>query len=942
MFSMLPNLQRCTLLTILFLGFITATAQTGTFTLKGKVTDATDKSPIAGASVRLASLRDSSVITGTATNEDGTFELKPLRRGGYTITISYIGYSNYTGRVVVLQDTTLPTISLSRNETMLKDVTVVTQQVRVTQREDTTEMNASAYKTAKDASAEELVTKMPGVVKEGGTIKVQGEELRRVTVDGKEFFGEDASLALRNLPSEMIDRVQVFDRLGDQAMFSGFNDGSSQKTMNIVTKKGMNRGVFGNVYAGYGYLNDSRYSAGASINWFDGNRRLTFVGMSNNVNIQNFSLQDIAGLTGSQGGRGGGMRGGFGGMRGGRPMDGNTSNFLVGQQGGIAATQAAGLNFTDIWGKKRNFRITASYFVNYTDNNNENRLNRQFFNTGEIAATYSETNLSSSQNLNQRLNMRLEYIIDSTKALIVSPKFTSQHTQQQNQITGQNQKGDALLGTTNSRFNSANNAYNTSMDVLYQQRLRKAGRTFSVSVTPGLNIRNGKTNLLANNSSDTVTNVINQQGQTGSFNYSLSGNLSYTEPVGAYGNIQFTYQPSYNNNSSEKTTYNADSLQAYTLLDSILTNEFDNEYMVHRGGFNYRYNYKKVNIMFGANMQYALLTGEQQFPINFAVNRGFHNVLPTAMMNYKFSDSSNIRLFYRTFTNAPSLEQLQPVIDNSNPLLLTAGNTGLQQTYGHFAMVRYGWSSAAKAMSFFLFSSVNYTQNYIANATYIATADTLLQGDVLLQRGSQLTTPVNLQGNLRTNLFVTYGMPLKFIKSNLNLNAGINYNRLPGLVNLQKNYSNNVNFSGGLTVGSNISEKVDFTISYFGNYNIVRNTLQINANNNFFTHNASVRFNWQFWKGFVFNTTLNNTLYTGISQSFNQNFFLWNASLGYKFLKDKNLEVRFGVNDLLNQNTGVSRNITDTYIEDQQNLMLQRYWLLTVTYNIRHFFAAKK
>jgi hypothetical protein len=274
-------------------------------------------------------------------------------------------------------------------------------------------------------------------------------------------------------------------------------------------------------------------------------------------------------------------------------------------------------------------------------------------------------------------------------------------------------------------------------------------------------------------------------------------------------------------------------------------------------------------------------------------------------------------------------------------LQLTAGNPNLKQNYTHFVMARYGFTNTKTAQSFFAFVGVNIVQNYVGNSIFIASKDTLLNGNVTLRSGSQITSPKNLNGYMSVNSFLTYGLPITAIKCNLNVNAGFSYSRTPSEINNQINFSNNYTPTAGLVLSSNISEKIDFTLSYMGSYTMVKNSLRTSSDNNYFTHNANLKFNWQFWKGFVFNTSLQNTLYSGISQGFNQNIFLWNAALGYKFLKDKSLEVKFGVNDIMNQNNGISRTVSETYVEDARNKVLKRYWMMTVTYNLKYFKKTK-
>ncbi|HRG91108.1 MAG TPA: carboxypeptidase-like regulatory domain-containing protein, partial [Chitinophagales bacterium] len=279
----------------------------------GTVIDVDDQTPLAGAVMKLTSLADSTQWQAAMADDSGRFEFSAVAQGNYRLQVNYLGYKAGFKRVAVTgADVHLGPVQAAKNATVLKDVNVVENAVRAQQKNDTTEYNASAFKTNKDANIEDLVTKMPGITNENGTIKAQGEQVKKVLIDGKEYFGDDAQLAMKNMPSDIVDRVQVFDQMSDQSFFTGFDDGNSQKAMNIVTKKGMNQGVFGKVYAGYGYITDSRYTAGASVNYFDGNRRLSLIGMSNNVNLQNFDMQDLLGVTGSSGGGRGGMRGGMG------------------------------------------------------------------------------------------------------------------------------------------------------------------------------------------------------------------------------------------------------------------------------------------------------------------------------------------------------------------------------------------------------------------------------------------------------------------------------------------------------------------------------------------------------------------------------------------------------------------------------------------------------
>ncbi|MCW5907375.1 MAG: TonB-dependent receptor [Chitinophagales bacterium] len=908
------------------------------FSIKGTVQDSKDQTPLPNATVVAFPVNDTLTKAAALTDADGKFTIAGLKNGNYVLRVSFIGYITLQQTVSIEnKDADLGVIKAEVNATMLKDVEVVETQTRVTQKGDTTEYNAGAYKVNPDATAEDLIKKMPGITTENGTVKAQGEEVKKVLVDGKEFFGDDANMALKNLPAEIIDKVQVFDRMSDQAQFTKTDDGNSQKALNIVTKKGRNNGLFGKFYAGYGYLTDSRYSAGLTLNYFKDDLRLSILGMSNNTNAQNFSMQDLLGVTGGGGQqRGGGSPHGRGG---GGFRNQGMGDFMVGAQNGISTTHSTGFNYTDSWGKK--VKVTGSYFFNMGATSNLNELSRKYFNQSDSNLVYNQSSPSSSRNLNHRVNFRLEYTIDTNNSLIFTPKFSWQDNTQNSSLSGFTYQSENILqSSTQSAYNSFTKGYNLSGDLLYLHKFKRTGRTISINLAGAGNAKKGEALQTSLNvfsfQQDSVE--LNQQSITDNSGYSASANIAFTEPVADIGNLEFSYQPSYSQNRNDVATARFDTLsETYTLTDTLLTNNYEYNYMAQRAGIRYRINTEKITAMIGMNLEYAILTGEQIFPFAATTKKNFKNALPVAMFNYKFSQTSNLRIFYRTATTVPTISQLQSVIDNSNPLQLRSGNPDLKQNFNHFLMMRYGITNAKTSQSFFAFVSGSYTQNHIANATIIAIKDTLLNGNVLLRSGSQYTVPVNINGNLMVNSFFTYAQPLTKLKSNLNLNAGVSYTLTPGLINNLKNLSNTYNINAGFTLSSNISEKLDFTISYSGNYNVVRNTLQKGSNNNYFNHTASGKLNWNFWKGFVFNTTIQNVLFTGIAQGFNQNYVLWNAELAYKFLKDKSLELKFGVYDMLNQNNGISRTVTETYVEDSRNQVLRRYLLLTVTYNLRYF-----
>ncbi len=908
------------------------------YNITGQIVDKNDAAAgLPGVTVVVTSATDSALKNGTVTDADGYFSVGPLPSGSYTVKVSYIGFVALEQKAnIVNADAVLGTLPLTPSPTTLENVNVTAKQIRSEQLGDTTQFNAGAFKTNPDANAEDLLNKMPGITTTNGKLQVGGEDVKQILVDGKPFFGDDPATAVKNLPSEIIDKIQVFDRLSDQSQFTGFNDGDEQKTINIVTKPGRNNGNFGKVYAGYG--TDDRYLAGGNVNFFNGDRRISLIGMANNINRQNFNTEDLLGVVGTGSGqnRGGGRPGGGRG-RGGSGGGSDINDFLVGQQGGITATNAIGLNYSDNWGKK--IKVSGSYFYNSTDNTNNSRLERQYFTSADSNLTYNENGRSTSKNQNHRLNLRLEYNIDSFNSIIATPRLSLQDNNSTTTLSGINTlPGEVLNSNTENKTAAQNIGYTFSNNLLYRHRFAKKGRTLSASLRTDLNTQEGEGELYSLNQfifSDTT--LLDQQYTTANAGYTISGSLNYTEPISEKSQLQVDYRPSFTDNNADKETNNLNpSTGQYDLFDTLLSNKYANTYTSQRAGLSYRYNDGKLNLSAGLSGQYAVLEGKQEFPYSFSLNRTFQNILPNAMLNYKLSKSKNLRVFYRTSTDEPSISQLQNVVDISNPLLLKTGNPNLVQSYQHRGVIRYNANNTQKGTNFFAFAFANYADNYIGNQTIIPDIDTTVD-NILINKGAQLSRPVNLNGYFNGRSFITYSFPVDFIKSNLNINGGINYARTPALINDKTNFSNNYGLNGGFTLGSNISENVDFSLSYTGNYNIVRNTIQTNSDNSYFTQNTALRLNVIFLEGFVFNTDVNHYLYTGLSQSFNQNFLLWNAAFGYKFLKNRALEAKISVYDILNQNRAIARTVTETYIEDSYTNVLQQYFMFTLTYTLRNF-----
>lgn len=902
----------------------------------GVVQDNLELTPLAKATVSLLKPDSSTVLKESVTNNKGEFTLADVKPGSYILRISSVGYTAVKqGFIVKNADYDFGTIAISKAAQTLSEV-VINAATPVRMKGDTAEFSASQYKVNPDATTEDLIKKMPGVtVDRQGNVTAQGETVKKVTVDGRDFFGDDATAALRNLPSEVVDKIQVFDRLSDQAQLTGFDDGNTTKSINIVTKANMRQGNFGRIYAGYG--TDDRYAGGGNISFFNNARRISIIGLTNNINQQNFSSEDLVGASGG-GMRGGGGRGG-GGMGGpGGGFGGGGNNYFVGQQSGIAKTNSIGLNFSDAWGKKVD--VSASYFFNNSNLSNNQIINRQNIIQGNTTY-YDDTTTSHSENFNHRLNVRLTYKIDSANQLI----FTLGSSYQKNNAflndNGVNTMGDhqQITSQTLNPTTSDLTGFNGNANILFRHSFKKMGRSISINVGTNLSDRTGHTYNDAINTYykpgaqiDTVFRFTNQKSHTNNYNV----NLVYTEPIAKNTQLQINYNPATQKSNSNQSTYDYDhSTGKYDVFNSVLSNIYDNTYNTQNAGVTFRRGDKNNMVSLGGSYQYSDL-----FSSN-GIHFTFNNFLGNAMARIKTGTYGSLMLNYRGSVSAPSITQLQNVINTSNQLFYSTGNPDLLQQYTHRLMTRFSYSNRVTQQSFFANAFVSVMENYVTNATYTATQDSTLAPGVILHKGSQLTKPINLDGYFNARTFFTYSAPLKFIKTNLNMNAGFSYAKQPGLVNEVKNISNSYNYNVGVVLASNISEHVDFNISYTANFNNVNNSVRPDQNNNYIQQSAGITFNLLSKKGTFFQNDLSNQSYSGLSAGFNQSYWLWNMSVGQKFLKGQRGEIKASVFDLLKQNKAITRDVTESYIQDTRNQVLQQYFMLTFTYKLKNFGKAK-
>ncbi|MEQ9285992.1 MAG: outer membrane beta-barrel protein [Cyclobacteriaceae bacterium] len=914
------------------------------FSLKGGLINAEDSTALVGATVQLINVKDTTKRHIAVADLDGFFMVKNLENAFYKLRITSVGIEPFSNFVKVGEsEVNIGTLLLKPNDTMLDDVNVTGQVIPVKQKGDTTEYNALAYKTNPDASAQDLLEKMPGFIIDNGTVQAQGEDVQRVLVDGKEFFGNDPRAALQNIPAEMIDKVEVYDQASDQAQFSGFDDGETNKTVNIVTKSDMRNGQFGNVYAGYG-LDEDRYHAGGTVNIFDHDRRISIIGQSNNINIQNFATEDLLGVVGggSRRGRTGGGRGGRGGGSGRRSIGGNgggsVSDFLVNSQGGISQTHAMGINYSDKWGEK--LELSGSYFFNRTDNDSNQGIYQDFTTTDR---TYQEDNISYSTNVNHRLNMRLQYKLDDRNSIVMRPRVTIQKNDGFENTFSNTLTPKADLNVENI-FGSNLFGLDISNNFLFRHRFEKAGRTASFNVTTSYSEDSGDSGLRAFSErvaeAGTTEEDLDQIADLSTDGLSVTTNLSYTEPLGKKSQLEISLKHSESVADSGQETYDySEGDGTYSDLRIDQSSVFESKTVSNAVGTSFRIVGEKVTFMSRLSLQSLSLQNEQSLPDEYGIYRSYFNAIPFAMFQYRPTRQKNLRVMYMTNTRTPSVSQLQGVVDKTNTAKWSAGNPELDQTYEHNVIVRYSSTNVENSSIFFAMVRASITDDYIGRSTYFAQETPITVNGIEVDPNVQLTTRENMDGNRSIQSFMTYGRPLGFMKSNLNGNLAYRFTRTPGINDSELNLADNSSYTVGATLSSNISEQVDFTLSYRTSFNTVSNSVESrqSANNNYQSQNLRGRLYIMFPGSIVFRTDMANQSNSSQSGTFNQNYWIWNVSLAKKIFKNQRGEIKLGVADVLSQNQSIRRTVSANYIQDMQMLVLQRYYMLTFTYRIRNF-----
>jgi len=933
---------------LLLLTAVAGSAQKVSGIVKGHLQDIAGD-PLPEATITVMRSQDSTLIGFTLTSSSGYFESKNLNAGSYYLMLSYQGFESIKKSFSITAEKPMADLGAVKLEKAYKTLgeVVVTDEVPIRIKGDTLSYNANSFKTKPNANVEELLKKLPGVqVERDGTVKAQGENVQKVYVDGKEFFGNDPKLATRNLSADMIESVDVFDDMSEQSKFNKIDDGSRSKAINLKLKKDKKKGVFGKVNAGYG--TDNRYDAGLSTNFFKGAKQVSVIAKANNTNNLGFTMSDMMGMFGS-GGFGGGMGammgggggtvmsgGGMAGAMGGMRMMGSGPAMLGGGMSsgptGITKSATGGINYRDVWSPKVD--LSSSYFFNHANAFNQRNSFRQDFLSTRKQNTDRQT-ISENNNNNHRINMNLTYRIDSLNSLIYSPSINFQNSENYSDDTSTifvEQGGKRFKSGELKTLNEGEgHGVNWNNNLTWRRKLNKPGRTLSVAVTNtfGRTERDGqmRTNqkFYRNDGQLFRDSIGNQQFSVDGKTDNYGVNISYTEPVSRKNIWEINYGYNSNRNESDRKTYEYSS--ASGKFDRVIerqTNHFVNHNTFNRVGTNWRFIEKKYNYQIGISVQQTEL-----FSKNLSTKTNIEqkniNLFPTASFNYQFARNRSLRFNYRGRTNQPSVTQLQPIRDETNAPYFTEGNPDLRQEFVNNFSLSYNFFDMIKFRNMFAFVTFGNTYNKIINSTTFLDRDSV----------KQLTRPVNIDGTYFANGNFNIGFPIKRMKGgNFNTTTRISYNKDASLVNGARNNITNLTLGEDLRLSYNYKEKIDIGVTAGVTYNSVGYSIQKQNNEDYFTHVYSADFTYTFKKGLIFSTDIDYTANTGRADGFNQNFTMWNASIAKQVLKSKRGEVKVSVYDILKQNQSIIRNVRDNYIEDVQSIVLQRFFSLGFTYNI--------
>lgn len=907
-------------------------AQSGS--VRFRVADRATREAVIGAVAELRSRGDSSAAPlYTASGSDGRGSFHRIPAGDYRLTISSLGYDSlHRDLRVAAAEVILDSLWLTPRAEAIDDVVIETPALRSSVHGDTLSYHAAAYKVAFGADAGSLLAKMPGLEIADGGIAAQGRNIRRVYVDGREFFGNDVLSAIRNIPADMIESIDIFNTQSDQSEFTGVDTGEGFTALNIVTRPDKRRGAFGRLYGAYGI--PDKYIGGGNVNIFNQDRRITIIGLVNNVSRQNFSFEDILGTTEEANGTAA------------------NKNFMVKPLDGISTVQALGVNYSDDWGSKA--KIAASYFFNRTDNRNVSQTEKQSFTSTDKLVLYDDENTSQALNLNHRFNSRLDYKIAADHSLMMRTSFSVQDNDSRNELRSRtdNHFSEEEIRFVYRRRNFGDNdsrGLNFSNQILYRYRL--PGKT-SQNLTLGVGGSYRGYEQLSQPRQYTFRDPDDTACDTTAYSsrnisrtdrdqpgYQIYGSASYTRSLTKRSRMSLEYRCSYAENSVERNTYVLTAENLFpTERNPKQSAEYGYSYLTHRVGATYQYRFRKTKVATTLYYQHDGFSGNYVIPYPTGTERAFDNLTYNAVAEIFINRNNTLKFNASGRTSNPRATDLQNIVNTTNRQNVVAGNPGLDPVYTHRLSGQYIRTNPERGRTFTLSAEFAASPNTVADSLVIDTPAFVIDDEgTALGEGNQFVRPVNLAGYRNLRAQINYGFPVRWLRSNLNLRAGISAGRLPSIINGVRNNLANRAYNLGAVLGSNISEAVDFRISYTGSYQESRSASQVRSiDNTYFNQQARAETTFVIRNRFVIRANADYDHYRGITDPFLEERLICNAMLGVKLFRNRLGEISVGVNDLLDQNrTTFRRAVTGTTLRYVTNLAVGRYVAFQLTYNLR-------
>lgn len=910
--------MRKSLTTLIFL-FITLSSfaqvrstVTGTLVTEDRVEG---KIGVVGATIELMSLNDTLQKQHTVSAIRGAWQFKVQKAGKYRLTAEFLGYKTATREIEVERgkDLDIKEWLIEEDSKLIETINVETQAIRTTVNGDTIVYNASAYKVLADADAEKLLAKMPGLKVQNGSIEVQGETVEKVLIDGREFFGNDVSTAIKTMPAEAIKSVEVFNKLSDEAEFTGIDDGKSYKAINLVTHNKMKTAIFGKMNGMYGFEpRDERKwqhygDVDANLNFFREKSRTTLRVEANNMNGNAQSKR------------------GFG-----------------------------ALNYINSWGKNDKVRMEGSYRFNANDNNNENWTDREYFLTeeqmestsDEIYKRYISNSESGSTSFEHNFNTRLEWRINPKHRLMLRAKasFSDSNSDSESFTNYFPVSGIDDILLNNWSMGTSDNV-NLSLNGNYFMRLgEKQGRTLQFRFNGSYN--NSKANS-ENYSEKSVEESIQQRSGSNSYTYNLYGGATYAEPLSKSAQMTFGYNASYSHSNADRLThlYDFETGEYLVQISPEYSNRNNTNYLTQRIGPGFRYGKQGNHFSAQIEYQHVTMNSDREYPAVYVLpTKHFGNI--TYAINGRAKLNAKNHIFFRlnSQTNNPSVTQLQDVVDISNVNYITSGNPDLRPSYTHRMHINYNRSNIDKGTTFSVHLGGSKDQRQIVDSVVMNSPGFEVyspDGELLttLSPTGRYSKPVNMSGNWAFNGGVSFGMPLKLISSNINFSLHGNYNQSPSILNGVINYSKFRSVAGAVFWGSNFSQYIDMMLFYNLTYNNVINSMSTSGNNEYLQHMAmcNIRVVTEFGLTLELNGSFNQ--YDGlndISSKLNHSEVICNFGIGYKILK-KMGEIQLNANDIFNENTGFARHWNSLFMQNTTHSVIGRYFGIKFTYNLRRY-----